>query len=211
VIWIKLAPGLVGVGILLGGLAPLAAQEQMPNMKVDLPPSPEFKPTTTPEKYPDGKWSVHGVRKQAKTTMGQEVEVKGYILEIYECPPERAKCTSKKYKGPPCKACDQPHYYLSDKKEGGKKDKAMLVANYPIKPKPPKMPPAGTEVVVTGTFTREAGGFASSDGILDHKKTVTSDKPDKPIVEGNVFAGAAEELQKKIQAAEGKGKPPKRR
>jgi hypothetical protein len=198
---------LAGIGFRVGAAGAQEAQ-QMPNIKVDLPPSPEFKPISTPDKWPDGNWSIHGVRKQMKTTIGQEVTIKGFLLEEYTCPPERAKCTKKGYKGPPCKACDQPHYFLSDKKDG-KKDKALLVANYLIKPKPPKFPAAGTEMVVTGTFTREAGGFASSDGILDHKKTVVDSKP---VADGNVFAAQEADLQKKISAAEKMGvkRPPKR-
>jgi hypothetical protein len=182
---------------LLGGPA-LAGDEgqPMPKIKVDLPPSPEFKQSDVPEKHPDGTWSVHGLRRKLEKNLEQDVEVKGYLVAAYVCPPERANCK----KGQVCKPCDQPHFFVGDKKDT-KKERSMLVANYPIKPKPPKLPEIGTELVVKGKFKREAGGFAASDGLLDHTQTKAGDKV---VIDGNVFQGAAEELQKKIDGKGGK-------
>lgn len=191
--------------LLLG--APLSARadqegQPMPKIKVDLPPPPEFKQSDVPEKHPDGTWSVFGIRRKIDRNLNNEVEVKGFLLELYVCPPDRAKCP----KGKTCKPCEQPHFFLADKK-GGKKEKAILVANYPIKPKPPKMPEAGAELVVKGKFVRNAGGFAASDGLLDHLETKMDGKP---VVTGNVFIAAEEDLQKKVEAGEKKGLPKKR-
>lgn len=174
----------------------------MPSIKVDLPPSPEFKVSDVPEKHADGTWSVNGLRKKLEKNLNQEVEVKGFLVGTYVCPPERANCP----KGKTCKPCDQPHFFVGDKKDT-KREKALLVANYPIKPKPPVLPEAGAEVVVKGKFTREAGGFAASDGLIDHLQTKAGDKV---IVDGNVFIAQAEDLQKKVEAAEKGARAPKK-
>jgi hypothetical protein len=173
-------------------------------MKVDLPPQPSWASSNIPEKHPDGKWSVRGLRRKMKATIGQEVEVKGVIVDVYQCPPEQAKCP----KGKVCKPCDQPHYYLGDTKET-KKERALVICNYPVKPKPPVLPPVGTEVVVGGTFTREAGGFAASDGLIDHKRTATADG--KVVAEGNALTAQEEDLVKRVEAGEKGDKAPKKK
>jgi hypothetical protein len=185
-------------------LAGAAGAQELPPVKVDLPPQPSWAASNIPEKYPDGKWSVRGLRKKIKANVDHDVDIKGFLVDVYQCPPEQQKCP----KGKVCKPCDQPHYFVGDTKDT-KKERAMVVCNYPVKPKPPVLPPVGTEVVVTGHFTREAGGFAASDGLLDHKRTTTTDG--KPIVEGNALSAAEENLVKQVEAAEKGAKPPKRK
>jgi hypothetical protein len=192
------------LGFIAVGAAGVLAQE-LPPIKVDLPPQPSWAASTIPEKYPDGKWSVRGLRKKLKANLQQDVDVKGFIVDVYQCPPEQAKCP----KGKVCKPCDQPHYFVGDTKET-KKERALVVCNYPIKPKPPVLPAVGTEVVVTGTFTREAGGFAASDGLIDHKKTMTP-ADSKVIVEGNALTALEEDLVKRVEAGEKGAKPPKKK
>jgi hypothetical protein len=179
--------------------------QELPPIKVDLPPQPSWASSNIPEKYPDGKWSVRGLRKQLKANLNQEVVVKGYVVDVYQCPPEQAKCP----KGKVCKPCDQPHYFLGDAKET-KRDRAMVVCNYPVKPKPPVIPPVGTEIAVKGMFQKEAGGFASSDGLLDHKETVTT-ADNKVVVSGNAFTAAEEDLVKRVEEGEKGAKAPKKR
>jgi hypothetical protein len=180
-------------------------QQELPPIKVDLPPQPAWNASNIPEKYPDGKWSVRGLRRHMQQNLNKELEVKGVLVDIYQCPPEQAKCP----KGKVCKPCDQPHYYVGDSKDT-KKERALVVCNYPVKPKPPVLPAVGTEVVVGGTFTREAGGFAASDGLMDHKKTVTA-ADSKVVVEGNALSAAEEDLVKRVEAGEKGEKPPKRK
>jgi hypothetical protein len=90
------------------------------------------------------------------------VQVKAYLLEIYECPAEQRKCNddlaakAKKEKkkemkslrgGAPsktpaaapaaemaggCRPCDQPHFFLGDTPTT-KLDHGLLVADYPLK------------------------------------------------------------------------------
>lgn len=155
------------------GGAPAAAEPQ-----VVLPPQPSWAPSAIPEKYPDGRWSIRGVRKNAKTTMKQAVQVKGVLVKVYECPPERKKCP----KGQECKPCEVPHFYIGDTADTPI-EKSMIVCNFPVKPKPPTLPPVGTELLVDGVFSEDAGGFADSRGLLNHAKTTTADG--KVIATGN--------------------------
>jgi hypothetical protein len=176
----KLASAVVLVALGLAASERGLRSQELPPIKVDLPPQPSWAAANIPDKYPDGKWSVHGLRKKLKANLNQEVEVKAILLDVYQCPPDQVKCP----KGKTCKPCDQPHFFVADTKDT-KKDRALVVCNYPVKPKPPTLPPVGTEVVVAGTFTREAGGFAASDGLVDHRKTSTADG--KVISDGNAL------------------------
>ena len=130
----------------------------LPAIKVDLPPQPSFTPPDVPIKSPEGVYSVYGVRKEKKTTLGQEIKVKGYLLEVYQCP----VCP----KGQTCKACDQPHFFLGDKPDT-KKEKALMVVDYlGQKEKPPALT-TGKQYEVTGSFNiNSPTGFGSSDGLL---------------------------------------------
>jgi hypothetical protein len=143
--------------------APAQGQGQaMPPIKVDLPPSPNFNVQNAPEQYPSGELSVYGLRKRMAKYLDKDVQVKAYLLQVYECPAELRKCNddlaakSKKEKkkemkaakgGAPSKAaaaaapdqmkggchpCDQPHFFVADT-PNTKIDHALLVADYPIK------------------------------------------------------------------------------
>ena len=133
---------------------------ELPPLKVDLPPQPNFNVQTAPEKYPTGEMSIYGLRKHMSQYLDKDVQVKAYLLEIYECPAEQRKCNddlaakSKKEKkkemkaskgGAPaktpepaapmaggCRPCDQPHFFLGDTPTT-KLDHGLLVADYPIK------------------------------------------------------------------------------
>jgi hypothetical protein len=134
---------------------------EMPPIKVDLPPPPNFNVQTAPEKYPSGEMSIYGLRKHMNQYLDKDVQVRAYLLQIYECPAELRKCNdelaakSKKEKrkeaksgkaAPPkapaqvaaeamkggCHPCDQPHFFLGDTPTT-KLDHGLLVADYPIK------------------------------------------------------------------------------
>jgi hypothetical protein len=133
----------------------------LPPIKVDLPPPPNFNIQTAPEKYPTGEMSIFGLRKHMSQYLDKDVQVKAYLLEIYECPAEQRKCNDdlaakakkekkkemKELKGgaPPkgpaaaapamtggCRPCDQPHFFLGDTPTT-KLDHGLLVADYPLK------------------------------------------------------------------------------
>lgn len=136
-------------------------QSSLPALQVRLPPSPSFKKDHAPALYPDNTLSVYGVRKKMKDMINKTVRVKGFVLDIYECP----KCP----KGAKCKTCDAPHYYLSDRKDGPK-DKALLVSDYPerdMKTNKKIKIEKGVRYIVTGLFAKRSGtGFSSADGVL---------------------------------------------
>jgi hypothetical protein len=152
----------------------------LPPIKVDLPPSPPFTPITTPEKYPDGSYSIYGLHKNIdKGLIGQKLTVTGYCREVYKAP----ECP----KGAECKAGQQPHYWLTDEKDG-KIEKAMMVVDYPVKKPYVENPPefvVGDRYKVTGTFQRSTlSGFSASDGLITHD--VTKKEDGTVIVEGNM-------------------------
>jgi len=207
-------------------LSPFAATraygqgQELAPIKVDLPPTPNFNVNNAPETYPTGELSIFGLRKHMAQNLDKDVQVKAYLIEIYECPAEQRKCNDalnakdKKEKikaakaaahgskkgAPPapapepakaagaCRPCDQPHFFMSDTPTG-KKERALLVADYPIKDwktgKPKALvTPVGKQYVVTGTFAiNSIGGFGASDGLIIHKKLV--DETGKVITEGN--------------------------
>ena len=158
----------------------------LPPIKVDLPPPPSFAASDIPEKTPEGDWSIRGVRKNRATTLNQKVKVKGYLLEVYQCP----VCPKKQV----CKACDQPHFFIGDKPDT-KKEKALMVVDY-LSPK--QKPPAltvGKQYELNGNFAiNSPTGFGSSDGLL-----VFSEMKDDKGVE---FMGTAEALEKKAMEGE---------
>ena len=87
-----------------------------------------------------------------------------------------------------CRPCDQPHFFIGDTATT-KIERAMLVADYPIKDWTTGKPKAlvaktGEQYVVTGNYAiNSIGGFAASDGLLIHKKFV--DAQGTVISEGN--------------------------
>jgi hypothetical protein len=186
----------VTVGLASGGCSsapggPLLASEEataLPPIKVDLPAPPSFAEENQPHQYPDGTWSVFGLRKQLDKQLGKDVKVKAFLLEVYQCP----VCP----KGQTCKLCDQPHFFMADKPDG-KKEKSLMVVEYLMpKQKPPALT-VGKQYTIDGTFARNSpGGFAMSDGLLQFTR-LTDDK-------GVEFLSPAAQLEK--QALEGERK-----
>jgi hypothetical protein len=136
-------------------------QVQLSKISVSLPPSPSFQKEHAPERYTDSSYSVYGLRKNIKDTIDKQVRVKGFIIEVYECPP----CP----KGTTCPACNKPHLFLGDRANSSKED-ALLVADFPLEdPKTKKKLTfdTGMQYFVTGVFSKTSGtGFSSSDGLL---------------------------------------------
>jgi hypothetical protein len=158
----------------------------LPPIKVDLPPPPSFAASDIPEKNPDGTWSIRGLRKHKAENLQKQVKVKGYLLEVYQCP----KCP----KGQTCKLCDQPHFFIGDKADT-KKEKALMVVDY-LAPK--QAPPAltvGKQYDIEGTFAiNSPTGFGASDGLLIFEKMVDD--------RGKEFLSPATALEQKAQAGE---------
>jgi hypothetical protein len=206
-----------------------AQGQALPPIKVNLPATPNFDIATAPPQYPSGELSVYGLRKGMSKYLDKDVRVKAYLLEIYECPAEQRKCNddaaakAKKEKrkaaakgAPPapveqppqggCRPCDQPHFFLGDA-PNTKKERALLVADYPVKdwdtgkPKP-LTAKAGEQLVVTGTFAiNSITGFAASNGLIIHKRL--EDAQGKVLAEGNaVLPPEAQTIQLEGKAPE---------
>ena len=207
-----------------------AQGQEVKQVKVNLPPTPSFNVANVPLQYPTGELSVMGLRKSKDKYMDKDVRVKGYLTEIYECPPELRKCNdalaekTKKEKKKAlkkggaaltepieverggCRPCDQPHFFIADTPTT-KRERSLLVADYPVKdwetgdPKPLVAKP-GDVFVVTGTFAiNSMTGFAASNGLIIHKKL--QDASGKVIAEGNaVLPPEAQVIQLEGQAPE---------
>jgi hypothetical protein len=217
----------------LASLLPIEAfaqgQEVAP-IKVNLPPSPSFTPPNVPVQYPGGEFSVMGLRKMKDKYMDKDVQVKAYLTEIYECPPELRKCNDElnektkqekkkamKKGGDAltqnvqvdrggCRPCDQPHFFMADA-PNTKRERALLIADYPVKdwdtgdPRPLEAK-LGQQYVVTGTFSiNSITGFAASNGLIIHKKLQSLDG--KLMAEGNaVLPPEAQTIQLEGKSAE---------
>jgi hypothetical protein len=148
-----------GDGSMIGDDDP--QQTQLPKIKVNLPPPPSFQKDNAPETYPDSSYSVYGLRKNIKTKINTQVRLKGFLLELYECP----ECP----KGATCPDCRKPHFWLSDR-ANGPKEKALLVTDYPQEDpltKKKMVFEAGAQYYVTGTYSKTSGtGFSASDGLV---------------------------------------------
>ena len=203
-----------------------AQGQALPPVKVNLPPTPNFDAATAPVQYPTGEYSVYGLRKGMTKVLEKDVKVKGFLLFLYECPPEIRKCNEEQDKkrkterrkalakdAPPtaaapaaggCRPCEQPHFFLSDT-ANGKVERALLIADYPIKDWKTGRPKAlavktGEQYVVTGTFAiNSVTGFAASNGLIVHKRT--EDATGKVIAEGNAV------LPPEAQTIQLEGKP----
>lgn len=136
------------------------SSNQLPKIKVNLPPPPTFQKEHAPESYSDGSASIYGLRKKLRRNLNKAVKVKAYILEVYECP-----CDLRK-KG--CK-CDKPHLWVADR-ANAKKGDGMMVTGYPKKhPKTRRKIKwqLGIAYHFSGVFSRNSGtGFSHSEGLL---------------------------------------------
>lgn len=156
-------------------------KEELPNIKVELPPSPDFNEGRAPVKWegdPDDAYSIYGLRKDIDDRLkegeaGQKVVVKGWVQEIYVPPacPEGQLC-------PPGK---QPHFWITDMAEEKGRKRAMMVVNYyfPIpdwdvdtqemwKEQPLVVVEVGKQYTIKGEFKRfSSSGFAHDNGLLE--------------------------------------------
>lgn len=136
------------------------ASAQLAEIKVNLPPPPTFEKEHAPEKYADGSLSVYGLRKDLKANLEKQAKVRGYIVEVYQCP----ACP----KGQECR-CDKPHLWIADRSGDGK-DKALMVTGIPVKNPQTRRKMewyTGVAYHFTGLFSRMSGtGFSDSDGLL---------------------------------------------
>jgi hypothetical protein len=195
VITVMVAGGLLGA--LLAGCDEEAQAsvkvERLPDVSPQLPDVPQLPPPPHPIKYPDSSYSVFGLRKKMSSAIDNEVEVTGYIVEIYQPPecPKGQKCVAK-----------APHMFVADVKGEADAQKRLMVVGYAENqieleeaislaargkyeaPDPetglipiPTDFEAGNKVKVKGMFTHVSGsGFMSADGVLDYRGHETLEK-----------------------------------
>lgn len=182
-LWLTVTGALLGCNTSAGALLGDPEATALPPIKVDLPPPPSFAEPNIALQYEDGSLSIYGMRKHINKYLGQTVKVKAYLLEMYQCP----ACPKKQA----CKPCDQPHFFVTDE-PNGKKDKALMIADYRSqKAKDPKLT-VGKQYVVEGTFSRNTpGGFAASDGLIIFDK-MTDDT-------GKEYIGPAELMKRQAE------------
>lgn len=121
----------VSLGIGCGSQSKLdVVIEEGPNApRVNLPPVPTLPPPPHPVQYPNGAYSVYGVRHHAARNWSKQVQVRGYIAKVYvpivpgSRPPrvctERDRCLEEK-----------PHIFLADTPNEQDPEKLLMVTGY---------------------------------------------------------------------------------
>ncbi len=182
---------LFGVGLLLGceqGPKTEVQVEKMAALKPNLPSVPTLPPAPHPTQYSDQSYSVYGLRRQIRNTIGSEVSVTGFIAKVYQPPP----CPEGQTR---CPVASAPHMWLADSPDEPDKAKTLLVAGYAenqgqideavemaFKGQEPELPPEstgllpipvdffkGAKIRVKGRFAYISSvGFQSSEGVLEY-------------------------------------------
>lgn len=118
---------LLAIGsVALGACGPSPASdltiERLPDVTPDLPTVPELPPPPYPVTYTDGSYSVYGLRAREATTIDTDVQVTGYIVEVYTAPvcPE----------GHTCPTPARPHIWIADARGVTDPDDRLRVAGY---------------------------------------------------------------------------------
>ncbi len=181
-----------------------------PAIRVNLPPVPTLPPPPHPVTYPDGTYSVYGMRHRLRHVIDTEARVKAYILEIYQAPPCPARQT--------CPTARMPHVWIADDLGEREPSKRMRVTGYaesqrdidraiaearrgrrpPTAPEGEGLPPIPTDFAVgrqytfQGRLTRMSGnGFLDSEGLLDYRGHAPADAATGGAAPGAATPGAA--------------------
>ena len=168
--------------------------EKVEGYKPNLPPVPNIPKPTVPETYPDGSYSVYGLRKGIRNNIEQQATVTAFISKIYQKPecPEGKTCYTL-----------MPHLYLADDKSGAIEKRLLKLVGYARSfkemeeekegtreddleelPEGVYLPPVvwdwreGHKYKITGNFTRQSGaGFMATDGLLEYASHECLDCP----------------------------------
>ena len=158
--------------------------ERLPDVEPNLPPVPTLPPPPHPTTYDDGSYSVYGLRSRLQTTIDTQVEVTGYVTDIY-APPE---CEQE-----PCPTPLAPHFWIADTRDESSKQKMLMIVGYaenqqqideaveqaergryePPDPETGLLPiptdlAVGNKLKAKGRFARVAAGFNNSEGLLEY-------------------------------------------
>ena len=171
--------------------------ERLPDVTPDVPAVPTLPPPPYPVTYPDSSYSVYGVRRREVTTLDTDVQLTGYIVEIYAPPvcPE----------GHTCPTPARPHLWIADARGVTAPGERLMIVGYAenqlqvdeaielhergrtnpdIDPAtgllPTGLPPVpgdfavGNKVMIRGHFARVASsGFNESRGLLEYASHTT--------------------------------------
>ena len=99
-----------------------ATVEPLPELQPNLPAVPQLPPAPYPVTYPDGSYSVYGIRRRASVTLGHPASVTGYIVSIYappECPEGRT-----------CPTPAAPHLWIADTRGETDDQNRLMIAGY---------------------------------------------------------------------------------
>ncbi len=165
--------------------------EQLPEIVPDLPEVPVLPPAPFPTTYADESYSVYGMRQRLSQLLDTDLVVSGYIVDIYEPPPCKAK------KKDDCPRVDAPHMFIADKPDITDRADQLLVVGYADNQEQlakarrgrktttisgtvvvPRDLAIGSRVTVKGHFTLiSSGGFNTSNGLVEyvsHEKSETA-------------------------------------
>lgn len=159
--------------------------EPVPEVSPNLPSVPTLPPPPYPVNWPDNSYSIYGLRRRESTTMDTDVQVTGYIVELYlppECPEGRT-----------CPTPAAPHMWIADARGVTDPHSRLMVVGYadnqlaidearelnergryePPDPETGLRPipvdfDVGAKVRISGHFARiSASGFNVSEGLLE--------------------------------------------
>lgn len=174
--------------------------ETLPEVHPPVPAVPTIPPPPYPVRYQDNTYSVYGSRKRIHSTMDTEIEVTGYIVQIYTPPP----CAE----GTVCPPARAPHLFIADSATEADPFKRLRLVGYadnqtaideaveaarrghPIVPNAEEGERAvpydfnvGGKIKVRGRFTRvSATGFSEPDGVLEYAShTMLEPGPNPPV------------------------------
>lgn len=160
---------------------PKPPEPDLPGMAITLPTKPTFPKSSAPTRYPDGAWSIHGLRQDldkniADGNAGTEVVMRATVQEVYVPPtcPSSGTC-------PPPK---QPHVWVVDDAAERGKRRAMLVVNYAFQipmwdakrwaSEPEIVLEVGKEYRFKGLFKQFSDtGFAAHNGVFEFRALET--------------------------------------
>lgn len=165
--------------------------ERLPDVEPNLPAVPTLPPPPHPIQHADNSYSVYGLRHRIRNTMDSDVEVTGYIVEIYQ-PPECEEDQPEQ-----CPPASAPHMWIADTAQEADTGKRLMVVGYAdsqaqideaienhergrteeltpeqiamgMRPIPVDFA-VGNKVKVSGRFTRVSGsGFNNSEGLIEY-------------------------------------------
>lgn len=163
--------------------------ERLPDVRPNLPEVPTLPPPPHPVQYGDSSYSIYGLRHRLRNTMDSDVEVTGYIVDIYQAP----ECPEDEHCPPPA----APHMWMADTPTETDQGKRLMVVGYAenqaqldeaienaergraeelteeqlamgMRPIPTDFA-VGNKIKVSGRFTRVSGsGFNSSEGLIEY-------------------------------------------